>query len=215
VWKDSKILAQMLEQIESDPDAREIRERLQLLGLNLDTALKFALLSCSPEGKLTNKKARGKIVLDVLKKMIVGYEFRCYPADHPDFLRLQAANEQLLEFAKAALKRATKPDPDLELPRPFDTQRFGTIWNSNYLFHLRGYIARISGWSPEQVLTATTRLVSAARAAIGEPQCYESPLRDLIREALHNFEANPENKRTVAAQSKLLDRLSARSVSHT
>jgi hypothetical protein len=193
-WRDPALLRQFDEYLVAEENAEIVK--LQSVCGSLELVKKLALLSCHDRGKMQDKKKRRRIVSDMLRCMIKGYEFgeevfRTY--GRPD---LAQRNRELLQMSREVRENQAQA---------FDTRRFGKEWNAAYLCQLKYCVAKaMPTWSAAKILSAVTCLVSAARRAMKAPGYYESKLRDRIREAIKNYEENPKNQETLRKQRALL-----------
>jgi|HubBroStandDraft_5_1064220.scaffolds.fasta_scaffold287620_1 hypothetical protein len=182
--------------------AREVLDKLQSLGADVELLRECALYSFHPLGQdeAEEKRKRGERRRSCLKKAIAGYKsaMEVYSwhmsAPHHDDPDLRAvgqrskelykANEYLAKEASAWLERTAKN-------RRYTTKRLGVNWQSSYLFLMKSYIERLGGWEEARILEAMTHLIAAAHKSLNFRVPHD--LRALLRKAIRGFENDSRN----------------------
>lgn len=189
-----------------DWQAMEILRSLHAAGADLKLLGEFAIWTFHPlaNDEARGKLARGRAMKRGLKKAIAGYEsaieacslYSTLPGSSPG---LRAAGEAFRNLVELNTRLAAQQRDILVRAQSggaFKARRLGSSWKRAYIFSLKAYILRVTGWNDKRILGAITHLVSAAHEALGVR--VPSDLRVLLRKALRAFEQDPQNRTMIA-----------------
>jgi hypothetical protein len=195
-----------------DWQAMEILTSLHAAGADLRHLGEFAIWTFHHLGNVEakGKLARGRVVKRRLRKAIAGHESAIevcslYSILPRGTVQLHVTSEAFEELAGLHRHLAAREQEILfraESGPAFKARRLGSNWNRAYIFLLKAYISRLTGWNDKQILSAITHFVSAAHNALGRN--VPSDLRALLRKALRAFEQDPQNGTLIGLFSKLV-----------
>lgn len=189
-----------------DWQAMEILRNLHAADADLRLLGEFAIWTFHPlaNEEARRKLARGRVMKRALKKAITGHDsaieacglYTTLPVDAPELRVVSEAFGELAEQHKRLVAREREILVRAESGSAFKARRLGTNWKRQYIFLLKAYISRLTGWNDKQILGAITHLVFAAHKALG--MTVPSDLRVLLRKALRAFEEDAQNTTAIA-----------------
>src|SRR5216683_6062319 len=190
----------------------EILRSLHAADADLRLLGEFAIWTFHPlaNDEARGKLARGRVMKRGLKKAIAGHEsvieaYSLYsnpPGHAPDLRGVSGAFGEMAELERRLAARQREMLVRAESGGAFKARRLGTNWKRQYIFSLKVYISRLTGWNNKQILGAITHLVSAAHVAVGRR--VPSDLRTLLRKSLRAFEQDAQNRTIIVLIRELV-----------
>jgi hypothetical protein len=209
--RDAVVSAAFLHYFNRNFQAQQVLTQLQAAGADVQYLREWALYSIHGLGadEAEEKSKRGRLGKIQLKRALVGYEnaiafYSQYAtAAHfgwPESKNVSSRFQDLVDRNQYLARETSAMLERIAAGSVYTTKRLGVNWNAAYLYVIKEYIRKFTGWDERKIFEAMTHLIAAAYKSLRNR--IPSDLRSLVRKATRKFETDPKNATIVGRMQR-------------